>query len=68
MHKIMTSLLGIALWIVLIPAEAGHELPYYPSFYPHEIRIEVVPPEAATRPARLARVLGATPHFRTTSA
>jgi hypothetical protein len=28
-------------------ASAGHELPFYPSFYPQEIRIETVPPAAA---------------------
>ncbi len=28
-------------------AEAGHELPYYPSFYPQEIRIEAVDPASA---------------------
>jgi hypothetical protein len=34
----------------LFPAEAGHEMPYYPSYYPQEIRIETMPPEtAATR-------------------
>jgi hypothetical protein len=30
-------------------AEAGHEIPYYPSFYPQEIRIEVAAPAAAPR-------------------
>ena len=28
-------------------AEAGHEVPYYPSFYPQEIRIEPLDPAAA---------------------
>jgi hypothetical protein len=66
MHKVITSLLCIVSWIVLTPAEAGHELPYYPSFYPHEIRIEVVPPEmAATRlqQGTLHAYIGATPYF-----
>jgi len=66
MYKTITSLLWITIWMVLTPAEAGHELPYYPSFYPHEIRIEVVPPEsAATRlqQGTLHAYIGATPHF-----
>ena len=33
-------------------ALAGHEVTFYPSYYPHEIRIETVDPEAAA--ARLA--------------
>lgn len=35
------------------PAAAGHELPFYPSFYPQEIRIETVDP--ATAANRLPR-------------
>jgi hypothetical protein len=46
-----------ALWLtmlslVLTPAEAGHELPVYPSYYPQEIGVEVVDPAQAG--ARLA--------------
>ena len=66
MYKALASFLWVALWVVLIPAEAGHELPYYPSFYPHEIVLEVVPPEmAATRlqQGTLQAYVGATPHF-----
>jgi hypothetical protein len=66
MYKALASLFCIVSWIVLTPAEAGHELPYYPSFYPHEIRVEVVPPEvAATRlqQGTLQAYIGATPHF-----
>src|SRR5262249_29115235 len=28
-------------------AEAGHELPFYPGYYPQEIRVETVSPSAA---------------------
>ena len=28
-------------------ARSGHEFPVYPSYYPHEIRIETIPPERA---------------------
>jgi hypothetical protein len=30
-------------------ARAGHEMSVYPSFYPHDIRIETIPPERAAR-------------------
>jgi len=30
-------------------AEAGHEIPYYPSFYPQEIRVEFAEPSAGLR-------------------
>jgi hypothetical protein len=66
MHKAVASLCCILSWIVLIPAEAGHELPYYPSFYPHEIRVEVVSPEMAAsrlQQGTLQAYIGATPHF-----
>ena len=32
---------------MLLPAEAGHEMPYYPSYYPQEIRLQVLPPDMA---------------------
>jgi len=32
-----------------VAAEAGHEIPYYPSFYPQEIKVETVEPAAAAR-------------------
>src|SRR5215831_8708343 len=40
-----------ALWLTLfMPLKAfpGHELPYYPSYYPQEIRIEPLDPASAT--------------------
>ncbi|HET8576854.1 MAG TPA: hypothetical protein VFO18_07140 [Methylomirabilota bacterium] len=40
------------LGLLLTPAEAGHELPVYPSYYPQEIRVEAVDPAQAG--ARLA--------------
>ncbi len=49
-------------------AQAGHEVPYYPSFYPQEIRIEPLDPGAAAREFSNAKdplhaYLGATPQF-----
>jgi hypothetical protein len=47
---------------------AGHEVPYYPSFYPQEIRIEPVDPDAAGREFANPRdplhaYIGAAPRF-----
>jgi hypothetical protein len=36
-----------ALLTTLSVARGGHELPVYPSYYPHEIAIETMPPERA---------------------
>ena len=54
-------------------AQAGHEVPYYPSFYPQEIRIEPLDPDAAAREFGNAKdplhaYLGATPRFAATAA
>jgi len=37
------------LALACVAAEAGHEIPYYPSFYPQEIKVETVEPTAAPR-------------------
>ena len=51
MRPVARTGLGLAVWCALAtPGDAGHEFPFYPSFYPQEIQIEVVdPPTAATR-------------------
>jgi hypothetical protein len=52
--------------VLFAPAQAGHELPYYPSFYPQEIRLETVRPDlAATRLQNntLHAYIGGTPLF-----
>src|SRR5262245_17337622 len=51
-----------------LTAKAGHEVPYYPSFYPQEIRVEPLDPGAAARELNNAKdplhaYLGATPQF-----
>jgi hypothetical protein len=33
-------------WLPAVPARAGHEFPFYPSFYPQEITIQVTAPAA----------------------
>ena len=56
----------VALLVTLTVARGGHELPIYPSYYPHEIAIETMPPERAAdllRDATLHAYLGAEPRF-----
>ena len=43
----VASLLVAAAGILVSAARAGHELPVYPSYYPHEIAIETMAPERA---------------------
>ena len=44
------AIAAVGLLVVVAAAarvDAGHESPFSPSFYPHEIQIESVPPAAA---------------------
>ncbi len=41
------SALLLALCLLAAGADAGHELPFYPSYYPQEIRIDTLEPAAA---------------------
>lgn len=55
---LLLSLAGAVL------GEAGHEFPFYPSFYPHEITVEALDPRAAAarlRDGSLHAYLGADP-------
>ncbi len=55
-----------ALLVTLGVARGGHELPVYPSYYPHEIAIETMPPERAAvllPDAKIQAYLGAEPRF-----
>ncbi len=45
MSRALVLLASCLLWAV--PSGAGHELPFYPSYYPQEIRIETLAPAAA---------------------
>jgi hypothetical protein len=57
-----TLLIGVFLCARLV--EAGHELPFYPGYYPQEIRVETVAPEAAApklRKSELHAYVGADP-------
>jgi hypothetical protein len=47
------------------PSGAGHELPFYPSYYPQEIRIQTLPPAAGApllKSAGLHAYVGADPY------
>jgi hypothetical protein len=62
------STFAAALVCAASSAEAGHEVPYYPSFYPQEIRIEPLDPQAAAREFANVRdplhaYIGAAPQF-----
>jgi hypothetical protein len=53
------------LWVA--PSGAGHELPFYPSYYPQEIRIQTITPGAAApllKTAKLHAYVGADPFAR----
>jgi hypothetical protein len=49
-----------------LPMWADHEVPYYPSFYPQEIRLDTVNPTAAAlllHDKKMHAYIGAAPHF-----
>ena len=56
MKRLARALLLSAFLAVMTPADAGHELPIYPSYYPHEIRIQVVEPAEAAALLQDARI------------
>ena len=52
--------------IAITVARSGHELPVYPSYYPHEIEITTVAPERAAdllRDGKMHAYVGGTPRF-----
>lgn len=59
--------LSCAVALTAMPAaEAGHEVPYYPSFYPQEIRVERLDPDTAAQELinnKLHAYIGAAPRF-----
>ena len=59
-------LVAVALLATSGLARGGHEVAVYPSYYPHEIRVESMPPERAAEllgDARLHAYLGPEPGF-----
>jgi hypothetical protein len=57
----------MAATFVLAPvARGGHELPVYPSYYPHEIAMDTIPPEGAAPlliENKIQAYVGPRPHF-----
>jgi hypothetical protein len=59
---LVLALVLVAAWAV--PARAGHEMPFYPGYYPQEIRLETLAPAAAApllRNSALHAYVGADP-------
>jgi hypothetical protein len=48
-RRAATWIAGALMVALAAPAWAGHESPFYPSYYPQEIRLQAVPPAAAGR-------------------
>jgi hypothetical protein len=61
------ALLTVVVLVATIGlARGGHEVPVYPSYYPHEITVETMPPERAAQllgDAKLHAYLGLEPRF-----
>ena len=49
--RLLTLALALSLALVA-PAGAGHELPFYPGYYPQEIRLETLAPTTAATQLR----------------
>src|ERR1700747_3199218 len=55
-----------ATFAIATVGRGGHELPMYPSYYPHEITIETIPPERAASlllENKIQAYLGPQPRF-----
>ncbi len=66
MKSHVTFGLLLAALAVIGPARSGHELPVYPSYYPHEIEIKTIAPDAAGSlllQSKIHAYLGNEPHF-----
>jgi hypothetical protein len=48
----MKRLAAVIVFVAAAAAWAGHEVPIYPSFYPHEIEIRTIAPDQAAGPLR----------------
>jgi hypothetical protein len=55
MKRLAATILVLGAALVTV-ARGGHELPIYPSFYPHEIEIRSLAPEEAIQPLRDGKI------------
>src|SRR5579864_172487 len=69
----ITALASFAVLLVAVgmtdDARGGHEFPVYPSYYPHEIRIETMDPDRAAAlllEGKIQAYIGPEPRFTTT--
>lgn len=51
-RRLLRGLALLSTVAMAAPAHGGHELPFYPSYYPQEIRLETMEPSAAAAPLR----------------
>jgi hypothetical protein len=68
-NALVTAMLTAAGVVVLTVAKGGHEIPVYPSYYPHEIELATIAPERAAGPLSTGRIhayIGAAPRFSAT--
>ncbi|HSS71125.1 MAG TPA: hypothetical protein VLQ46_10810 [Casimicrobiaceae bacterium] len=56
MKRSLLLAVPIAAAIVFALAKAGHEFPVYPSYYPHQIRIETIAPDRAPELLRSSKI------------
>src|SRR5262245_61956763 len=56
MNRLAAVLLVLGAAAIVTVARGGHELPIYPSFYPHEIEIRSLAPEEAAQPLRDGKI------------
>ncbi len=47
--RVAVGVTAAVLLVLAAPARAGHESPFYPSYYPQQIRLDTVAPAAAAR-------------------
>jgi hypothetical protein len=66
MKRSVTLALLLSGLAIIGPARSGHELPVYPSYYPHEIEIKTIAPDAAgslLQQSEIHAYLGSEPRF-----
>jgi hypothetical protein len=56
MNRLAAVLLVLGAAAIITAARGGHELPIYPSFYPHEIEIRSLAAEDAVQPLRDGKI------------
>jgi len=63
-RRLLAAAAALLAWAGL--AQGGHEVPIYPSYYPHEITLTAMTPEQAApllADARVQAYVGPEPHF-----